>query len=135
MEIITRLLTKNLTKVPILWITFNIQKYKKYGKKNSCMCHIHPCLKDDEYIITTMNELCDYIREKYNMEKIIWEGKFSIAKIMKLSTVIMFHMKGIPVGVDQICIIYNMTVKIYTEYVMLAKKIFIFTMMMLFRKN
>lgn len=35
------------------------------------MCHIHPCLKDDEYIITTMNELCDYIREKYNMEKII----------------------------------------------------------------
>ena len=48
-----------------------MQKYKKYGKKNSCMCHIHPSLKDDEYVITTMNELCDYIREKYDMNKII----------------------------------------------------------------
>ena len=57
MKIITRPLTKNLTKVPLLWITFNMQKYKKYGKKNSCMCH------NDEYAIATMNELCDYIRE------------------------------------------------------------------------
>lgn len=32
------------------------------------MCHIHPCLKDDEYSITTMNGLCDYIREKYDMK-------------------------------------------------------------------
>ena len=79
MKIITRLLTKNLTKVPLLWITFNMQKYKKYGKKNSCMCHIHPSLKDDEYVIATMNELCDYIREKYNMNKIIWKQNF-IAK-------------------------------------------------------
>lgn len=71
MKIITRLLTKNLTKVPFLWITINMQKYKKYGKEKSCICHIHQCLKDDEHIITTMNELCDYIREKYDMEKII----------------------------------------------------------------
>lgn len=71
MKIITRLLTKNLTKVPLLWITFNMQKYKKYGKKNSCMCHIHPCLNDDEYIITIMNGLCDYIREKYDLNKIV----------------------------------------------------------------
>lgn len=71
MKIITRLLTKNLTKVPFLWITFNMQKYKKYGKEKSCICHIHQRLKDDEHIITTMNELCDYIREKYDMEKII----------------------------------------------------------------
>lgn len=33
MKIITRLLTKNIAKVPLLWITFNMQKYKKYGKK------------------------------------------------------------------------------------------------------
>lgn len=35
------------------------------------MCNIHPCLKDDEHIKTTMQELCDYIRENYDMEEII----------------------------------------------------------------
>ena len=71
MKILTRLLTKNLTKIPLLWITFNYQKYKKNGLKGSCMCHLHPCLKDDEYIISTMNNLCDYVRENYDMKKII----------------------------------------------------------------
>ena len=71
MKIITRLLTRNLTKVPLVWITFNMKKFKKYGAKGSCMCNIHPCLKDDEHIISVMNELWDYIRENYDMEKII----------------------------------------------------------------
>lgn len=35
------------------------------------MCNIHPCLKDDERIKTTMQGLCDYIRENYDMEEII----------------------------------------------------------------
>ncbi len=71
MKIITRLLTKNLTKVPLLWITFNMQKFKKYGANGSCMCNIHPVLKNDEHIISVMNDLCDYIRENYDMEDII----------------------------------------------------------------
>ena len=35
------------------------------------MCVIHPVLKDDTHIIETMNGLCDYIRENYNMKDII----------------------------------------------------------------
>lgn len=68
---ITRLLTKNLQRVPLLRIDFNMKKYKENGTKGSCMCVIHPVLKDDEHIIETMNGLCDYIREKYDMEKLI----------------------------------------------------------------
>lgn len=48
-----------------------LELFKKNGAKGSCMCNIHPCLKDDEHIKTTMQELCDYIRENYDMEKII----------------------------------------------------------------
>ena len=69
MKVLTRLFTKNLTKVPLLWITFNWKLFKEHGEKGSCMCNIHPCLKDDEHIISTMNEL--YIRDNYDMEKII----------------------------------------------------------------
>lgn len=54
MKILTRLFTKNLTKIPLLWITFNWKMFKKNGTKGSCMCNIHPCLKDDEHIKTTM---------------------------------------------------------------------------------
>ena len=71
MRLITRLLTKNLQRVPLLRIDFNMKKFKKNGAKGSCMCVIHPVLKDDNYIIETMNGLCDYIREKYDMEKVI----------------------------------------------------------------
>lgn len=71
MKLITRLLTKNLQKVPLLRIDFNMKKYRENGAKSSCMCVIHPVLKDDEHIIETMNGLCDYIREKYDMEKLI----------------------------------------------------------------
>ena len=71
MKPITRLLTKNLQIIPLLWIDFNMKKFKKDGAKNSCMCSIHPVLKDDEHIIETLYGLCDYIRENYNMEDII----------------------------------------------------------------
>ena len=57
MKILTRLFTKNLTKVPLLWITFNWKLFKENGAKGSCMCNIHPCLKDDEHIISTMNDI------------------------------------------------------------------------------
>lgn len=68
---ITRLLTKNLQRVPLLRIDFNMKKFKENGAKCSCMCVIHPVLKNDEHIIETMNGLCDYIREKYDMLKLI----------------------------------------------------------------
>ena len=71
MKILTRLLTKNLQRVPLLRIDYNMKLFKENGAKGSCMCNIHPYLKDDEHIKTTIQELCDYIRENYDMEKII----------------------------------------------------------------
>ena len=71
MKLITRLLTKNLQKVPLLRIDFNMKKFREKGAKGSCICVIHPVLKDDDHIIETMNGLCDYIRKKYDMEDII----------------------------------------------------------------
>lgn len=71
MKVLTRLFTKNLTKIPLLWITFNWKLFKKNDANGSCMCNIHLCLNDDEHIIFTMNELCDYIRENYDMKVII----------------------------------------------------------------
>ena len=62
--LLTRLLTKNLQRVPLLRIDFNMKKFKENGAKESCMCVIHPVLKDDTHIIEIMNELC-------NMEDII----------------------------------------------------------------
>lgn len=67
---LSRLLTKNYTKIPLLWISFNLKKYKKDGAKNSCVLHIHPSLQENEYVIETMKNLCDYIRENYDMEEI-----------------------------------------------------------------
>lgn len=68
---ITRLLTNNLQRVPLLRIDFNMKKYKENGAKGSCMCIIHPVLKDDYHVINMMNELCDYVRDNYDMEKLI----------------------------------------------------------------
>ena len=48
-----------------------MKKFRENGAKGSCMCVIHPVLKDDDHIIETMNSLCDYIREKNDMEDIV----------------------------------------------------------------
>ena len=71
MKLLTRLLTKNFQRVPLLRIDFNMKLFKENGAKGSCMCVIHPVLKDDEHIKISLNELCDYIREKYDMEKVV----------------------------------------------------------------
>ena len=69
--ILTRLLTRNLQQIPLLYINFNLKKYRKNGAKGSCDCMLHPVLAHDEHITKTMNELCDYVRDKYDMEKLI----------------------------------------------------------------
>ena len=69
LKLFQRLTTKNLKEIPLLWITFNYQKFKENGKKNSCLLNIHPLLKDDDYIKETLNKLIDYIRDKYNMDE------------------------------------------------------------------
>jgi len=54
----------------LFWVTFDLNKYNKYGAKNSCMLKIHPELKNDEYIKNTLNDLVEYIRNTYDMEKL-----------------------------------------------------------------
>lgn len=66
---IRRFLTKDYKKVPLLFINFNYKLFKKSGKAGSCMLHIHPLLKNDEIVIQKMNELVDYIRANYDMNK------------------------------------------------------------------
>jgi uncharacterized protein YxeA len=63
-----KLLTKNNTKIPLLYIMFNLKQFREQGKEKSCILHIHPSLRNDEYIIKTLNGLVDYIRNNYDME-------------------------------------------------------------------
>lgn len=69
--LLTRLLTQNLRRIPLLRIDFNMKKFKESGAPNSCIYVVHPSLAEDDHIRETLKGLCDYIREKYNMEKII----------------------------------------------------------------
>lgn len=69
--ILTRLLTKNFRKIPLLYINFNLNKYRKYGAKGSCDCMLHPVFAHDEHIVEEMNKLCDYVRDNYDMEELI----------------------------------------------------------------
>lgn len=71
MKILTRLMTENLTKIPLFWLSFNYKYFKKYGKENSCIFHVHTELAGDSYIKETMNDIVNYIRENYDMNKII----------------------------------------------------------------
>ena len=68
---LSKLFTKNLTRVPLLWIELNYEKYKKEGKENSCIAKIHPILRDDLYIENTLRGLVDYIRDSYDMEDLV----------------------------------------------------------------
>ena len=42
--------TKNLTQIPIFYMTFDYRKYKRYGKENSCTFHCLPKIANDEFI-------------------------------------------------------------------------------------
>ena len=67
---LSKKLTKNYTEVPLFWVIFDLQKYKENGAKYSCIAKLHPELKNDQYITIKINEVIDYIRDKYDMEKI-----------------------------------------------------------------
>ena len=67
---ISKKLTKNYNNIPLLYVNFNLNKYQQNGAKNSCIVKIHPEIKDDKYIIESLNNLIDYIRESYGMEKL-----------------------------------------------------------------
>lgn len=60
--------TKGFTLIPLFTITFDYQKFKKHGKEGSCMLHLHPDIKDDEFLKKKLCECVDYIRDNYDME-------------------------------------------------------------------
>ena len=61
--------TKNFTVIPLLVINFDYKKYKECGKSGSCVIHVHPDLGEDDELRKRLEVLCDYIREKHDMEK------------------------------------------------------------------
>ena len=60
--------TKNLTRIPLFTMTFNYRKYKADGKKDSCMCYIHPDIAKDEFVKSKLQEVVDYIRDNYDLD-------------------------------------------------------------------
>lgn len=60
--------TKNLTLIPLFTVTFDYQKFKKYGKEGSCIMHIHPDIANDEFLKEKLRECVDYIRDNHDMD-------------------------------------------------------------------
>lgn len=52
-------------------LTFDLNKYHEGGEKGSCTLHIHPSLKDDEFIKEQLTELVDHIRKNYDMDELV----------------------------------------------------------------
>ena len=71
MKLLARLLTKNLTMVPLINVTFNYGYFKKHGKEGSCNATAHPLLADDENLKQMFKDMVDYIRDNYDMNEII----------------------------------------------------------------
>jgi transcription elongation factor GreA-like protein len=68
-KFLQKLLTKNRTEIPLIFINFNYQKYKESGKIGSCMTHFHPMLRNDKKLEGAIGLIIDYVRENYDMEK------------------------------------------------------------------
>ncbi|MCI8795331.1 MAG: hypothetical protein HFG89_00535 [Dorea sp.] len=61
--------TKGLIRIPLFTMTFDYQKFKKFGKENSCMLYtLHPDIAKDEFLKGKLCECVDYIRDNYDME-------------------------------------------------------------------
>lgn len=60
--------TQNLTRIPLFTMTFNWEKFQKYGKKDSCMLAIHPEIANDQFLKEKLSECVDHIRDNYDME-------------------------------------------------------------------
>lgn len=71
-KLLRKFLTSNLRRIPIMYIDFNYKKYKKTGKKKETfILNVHPTLRQDEYIIETMNIMAEYIKNNYDLDMIV----------------------------------------------------------------
>ena len=62
--------TKNLTRIPLFTMIFDYRKYQKYGKSNSCTFYTHPEIAQDEYVKEKLQDVVDYVRDNYDIEKL-----------------------------------------------------------------
>jgi hypothetical protein len=69
-DYLSKKLTKNYDEIPLFFVTFNYNKYKKYGARGSCDLKLHPSLKDDEYIKKQLENIVDHIRHTQDMDDI-----------------------------------------------------------------
>lgn len=68
---IRRLLTKNTKEIPLFFVLFNYKKYRQSGKEGSCDLKLHPLLTEDEELKRQIKNIIDYIRDNYNMDKML----------------------------------------------------------------
>lgn len=57
--------------IPLLYVMFDLSKYKENGEKGSCTINIHPDFKGDSLLQQKVNDLIDHIRGNYDMDKLI----------------------------------------------------------------
>ena len=70
-KFLAKLLTKKSKRIPILFISFNLDHYLKNGSNNSFTIKIHPNFRDNEEIKEHVNLLVDYIKNTYNIKDIL----------------------------------------------------------------
>jgi len=63
--------TKGYKKIPLFWVNFDLIKYKKDGASGSCMAHVHPELKNDEFIKENLKAIINHIRDNYDMDSLV----------------------------------------------------------------
>ena len=69
-KFLQKLLTKNKTKIPLFITYFDYQKYKEFGKENSCITKPHPLIANDEFIKHYLGIIIDHVRKNYNLEEL-----------------------------------------------------------------
>lgn len=70
MEWISRKMTKDYHDIPLLWVSFDLNKYEAEGSDGSCMCYMHPEIQNDPELIKMMCDVVDYIRDNYDMKRL-----------------------------------------------------------------
>lgn len=63
-------LTNNKSEIPLFYVTFDLNKYKEGGKKDSCNLKVHPAITDEKSV-QLLELLVDHIRDNYNMDELV----------------------------------------------------------------
>lgn len=65
-----RKLSRNGHRIALFAVSLDIDKYHK-AVKGSATCHLHPDIADDEELKQMAFNMIDYIRNHYDMDKLI----------------------------------------------------------------